>query len=70
MIGLDNDYRNSIENDINIYGVKHNIAKLIEFSSVANNHASLYAYKMSIIILKNQKELSKKVLFLFITIKN
>ena len=44
IIGLDNDFRNSIEKDINIYGVKHSIAKLIEFSSATANHSSLYSY--------------------------
>ena len=70
MIGLDNDYRNSIENDINIYGVKYNIAKLIEFSSATANHASLYAYRnVYNYFVKNQKELSKKSFFYSLQLK-
>ncbi len=64
IIGLDNDYRNLIKNDINIYGVKHNITKSIEFSSATANHASLYSYRnVYDYFLKNQKELSKKSFF-------
>ena len=54
MIGLDNDFRNSIENDINIYGVKHNIAKLIEFLKCYSLIIHLFIpIAMSIIIIKN-----------------
>ena len=70
IIGLDNDFRNSIEKDINIYGVKHSIAKLIEFSSATANHSSLYSYSNIYNYYKKiKKELYKHSFFYSLQLK-
>ncbi len=65
IISFDNDFRNSIEKDINIYGVKHNITKLIEFSSATANHASLYSYRNVFNYYKKNKNILNKKSFFY-----